>query len=43
VDSGDDWPLENVRVLNNLLIRNYVTADTLTRLTQRHVRHWDST
>ncbi len=28
---GDDWPLENVRILNNLLIRNYVTADTTTR------------
>ena len=28
---GDDWPLENVRVLNNLLMRNYVTADTITR------------
>lgn len=28
---GDDWPLENVRVLNNLLVRNYVTADTVTR------------
>ncbi|MGA2032172.1 MAG: right-handed parallel beta-helix repeat-containing protein [Thermoguttaceae bacterium] len=28
---GDDWPLENVRVQNNLLVRNYVTADTLTR------------
>ncbi len=28
---GDDWPLENVRVLNNLLVRNYVTADTITR------------
>ena len=28
---GDDWPLENIRVLNNLLIRNYVTADTVAR------------
>ena len=28
---GDEWPLENVRVLNNLLVRNYVTADTVTR------------
>ena len=28
---GDEWPLENVRVLNNLLIRNYITADTVTR------------
>ena len=28
---GDEWPLENVHVLNNLLVRNYVTADTLTR------------
>lgn len=28
---GEDWPLENVHVLNNLLIRNYVTADTVTR------------
>lgn len=28
---GDDWPLEKVQVLNNLLIRNYVTSDTLTR------------
>ncbi len=28
---GEDWPLENTRVLNNLLIRNYVTADTTTR------------
>jgi len=28
---GDDWPLENVRVFNNLLIRNYVAADTTTR------------
>jgi hypothetical protein len=28
---GDDWPLENVFVRNNLLVRNYVTADTLTR------------
>jgi len=28
---GEDWPLENVRILNNLLIRNYVTAETVTR------------
>jgi parallel beta-helix repeat protein len=28
---GDDWPLENVRILNNLLIRNYVTAESVTR------------
>ncbi len=28
---GDDWPLENTHVLNNLLVRNYVTADTITR------------
>ncbi len=28
---GDDWPLEDTQVLNNLLIRNYVTADTTTR------------
>jgi len=28
---GDDWPLENVRVFNNLLIRNYVAADTVPR------------
>ena len=28
---GEEWPLENVRVLNNLLVRNYITADTLTR------------
>ena len=27
----DDWPLENVRVLNNILVRNYITADTVTR------------
>ncbi len=28
---GDDWPLEKVQVRNNLLVRNYITADTLTR------------
>jgi len=28
---GDDWLLENVHVLNNLLVRNYVTADTIPR------------
>ncbi len=28
---GDEWPLKNIHVLNNLLIRNYVTADTTTR------------
>lgn len=28
---GDDWPLENVQVRNNLLLRNYVAADTITR------------
>jgi hypothetical protein len=28
---GDDWTLEDVHVLNNLLIRNYVTQDTITR------------
>ena len=28
---GADWPLEDVHVLNNLLIGNYVTADTVTR------------
>ena len=28
---GDEYPLKNCRVLNNLLIRNYVTADNVTR------------
>ena len=28
---GADWPLENVHVYNNLLIRNYITAATVTR------------
>ena len=28
---GEDWPLENVHILNNLLVRNYVAADTITR------------
>lgn len=28
---GEDWPLENVHIQNNLLIRNYVTAETVTR------------
>ncbi len=28
---GDDWPLENVHVLNNLLVGNYVAAATVTR------------
>lgn len=28
---GDDWPLHNVHILNNLLIRNYVAAETVTR------------
>ena len=28
---GDDWPLEKIHVLNNLLVRNYVTSDTVTR------------
>ena len=25
---GDEWPLEDIHVLNNLLIGNYVTPDT---------------
>ena len=28
---GDDWPLANIHILNNLLVRNYITADTITR------------
>jgi parallel beta-helix repeat protein len=28
---GEDWPLENVQILNNLLICNYATAETVTR------------
>jgi hypothetical protein len=28
---GADWPLENVEIRNNLLVRNYVTAETITR------------
>ena len=28
---GDDWPLENVQIRNNLLVRNYVTAEMITR------------
>ena len=28
---GDDWPLVNVHILNNLLVRNYVAAETITR------------
>ena len=28
---GQDWPLEDVRVYNNLLLGNYVTAGTITR------------
>jgi len=28
---GKDWPLENVHIRNNLLVRNYVTAETVSR------------